>query len=155
LKIAKDGAKWAKPIMVFVTLFAPFGVYFHSVRNFTVEVSVHAIIWGTWPDFNFSVSTIIFDYFIVFGIGLYYGIFNIWFGFEVIRYVKNRTRKRAAIIAGVLSIVYPLALAIMSLPWIRSSNTFVYIGPIPIQFVIGLLLMKYFSEPEIHEPWSD
>ena len=155
MNIAMEGAKWAKPIMVFVTLFAPFGVYFHSVRNFTVDVSVHAIIWGTRPDLNYMVSTILFDYFFTFVWGLFYGIFNIWFGFEVIRYVKNHTRKRAAIIAGILSIAYPLALAIISWGWIINSDTFVYIGPIPIQFVIGLLLMRFFGEPKLAEPWSD
>jgi hypothetical protein len=148
-------AKKAKSIMVFVTLFAPFGVYFHSVRNFTVEVSVHAILWGTRPDLNYSGSSILFDIFITFVWGLYYGIFNIWFGFEVIRYFNDYTRKRRAILAGVLSIAYPMIWAIISWGWISYSDTFVYIGPIPIQLVIGLLLMKYFGEPQLHEPWSD
>jgi hypothetical protein len=140
--------------MVIATLFAPYGVYFESLSDSIISVSIHAILWGTLPEYNVSGS-IIYDSYIIIGRGIFYGIFNIWFGFEVIRYFKDYTRKRAAIVAGVLSIVYPLAWAIISWPWIIFSGTFVYIGPIPIQLVIGLLLMKYFGEPKIHEPWSD
>ncbi len=149
-----DSAKWAKWIMVIATLITPFGVYFQSLNDSTISVSVNAILWGTLPEYNVSGS-IIYDSYIIIGRGLFYGIFNIWFGFEVIRYFKDHTRKREAIIAGVLSIVYPLALAITSWQWISYSDTFVYIGPIPIQLVIGLLLMKYFGEAQLHEPWSD
>ena len=152
----EDSIKWAKWIMVITTLLAPSGVYFFSLRNDSIiTVSIHAILWGIMPEQSSSSGSIIFGSYIIVGRGLFYGIFNIWFGFEVLRYFKDYNRKRTAILAGVLTIAYPLALAIISWPWIRFSETFVYMGPIPIQLVIGLLLMKYFGEPEIREPWSD
>ena len=152
--MAAVGTKWAKWTMVVVTLFAPFGVYFFSLSESTISVSIHAILWGIMPEVGASGSFFVDSYLIV-GRGLFYGIFNIWFGFEVIRYINDYSRKRAAIIAGVLSLVYPLVMAITSWGWIVHSESFVYIGPIPLQFVIGLLIMKYFGEPKLHEPWSE
>jgi len=147
--------KWAKWTMVFVTLFAPSGVYFFSLRNSNITVSIHAILWGIMPEQSSSSGSIILDSYIIVGRGLVVGIFNIWFGFEVIRYFNDYTRKRTAVLAGVLSIAYPLVLAIISWPWIRYSESFVYMGPIPIQLFIGLLLMKYFGEHKLREPWSE
>jgi len=71
-----EGAKWAKWIMVLTTLFAPFGVYFQSLSESIITVSVHAILWGTLPDYNASGS-IISDSYLIIGRGLFYGIFNI------------------------------------------------------------------------------
>lgn len=150
-----ESPKWAKPLMVFATLFVPFGVYFQGIHNYSMSVSIHAILWGTLPEFNVSEQAIIGNLLIILARSLFYGIFNIWFGIEVIRYFNNYTRKRAAIVAGALSIVYPIALVIVSWPLILFANSRVYVGPIPIQFVIGLLLMKYFGESKLHEPWSE
>jgi len=149
LKIAANGAKWAKWIMVITTLIAPCGVYFFSVRNSNITVSVHAILWSIMPEHS-GLSEIV-----IVVMRLSYGIFNIWFGIAVIRSFEDYTRKRTAIIAGVFSMAYPLVLAIISWPWIIQSESLVYMGPIPIQLIIGLLIMKYFGEPEIHEPWND
>ncbi len=155
MNITTVSTKWAKWVMVITTLLAPSGVYFFSLRNSNITVSIHAILWGIMPEQSSSSGSIIFDSYIIVGRGLFVGIFNIWFGFEVIRYFNNYTRKRTAILAGVLSIAYPLVLAVVSWPWISYVESFVYMGPIPIQLVIGLLLMKYFGESKLLEPWSD
>jgi hypothetical protein len=154
LNVTKVSTKWAKMIMIITTLFAPSGVYFFSLRNSNITVSIHALLWGIMPEQS-SSGSFIFGSYIIVGRGLFYGIFNIWFGLEVIRYFNDYTRKRTAIIAGVLTIAYPLVMAIIAWPWIQYADSFVYMGPIPVQLVIGLLLMKYFGEPKLHEPWSD
>ncbi|MBN2230660.1 MAG: hypothetical protein JW779_13810 [Candidatus Thorarchaeota archaeon] len=146
---------WAKWIMVITTLFAPFGVYAFSVRNSILTVSIHAMLWGIMPDSSGDTELILFGTYIIIGRGLFYGIFNIWFGIEVIRYFNDYSRRRMAIRLGILSLVYPFAMAIISLPWLLHSTTFEYLGPIPIQFVVGLLLMKYFGEQKPLGPWSD
>lgn len=147
--------RWAEWIMGVATLLAPFGTYFYSLRNSTITVSVQAILWGAMPEESGNTGSLILDLYIIVGRGLFYGIFNIWFGIEVIRYYKDYTRRGMVIVSGLLSLVYPLVLAIISWPWIRSATTFVYIGPIPIQLVVGILLMKHFGEARLREPWSD
>ncbi|TFH05474.1 MAG: hypothetical protein E4H14_12670 [Candidatus Thorarchaeota archaeon] len=144
-----DRSKWAKWVIIITTLLAPSGVYFFSLQNENITVSVHAILWSIMPEHS-GLSEIV-----IIVMRLSYGIFNIWFGIAVIRTFEDYTRKRTAIIAGVFSMAYPLVLAIISWPWIIQSESLVYMGPIPIQLIIGLLIMKYFGEPEIHEPWSD
>ena len=153
--MAKISITWAKWIMIITTLFAPFGVYFFSLRNSFLTVSLHAILWGIMPDQAGSSGSIFLDSFVIIGRGLFYGIFNIWFGLEVIRYFKDCNRKNIALFAGVLSLVYPLVFAVLALPWIGEAESLVYMGPIPIQFVIGILLMRYFGEPELLTPWAE
>jgi hypothetical protein len=41
----------------------------------------------------------------------------------------------------------------MALPFMLSWGIFVYIGPIPIQLAIGLLLMHFAGPKEITSPW--
>ena len=149
------GKRLAKLIMGITTLFAPFGVYAFSVRNSILTVSMHAVLWGIMPEQVGNTGSILFDMYIIIGRGLFYGIFNIWFGIEVIRYFDDYTRRRMAIRSGILSLLYPFAMVIISLPWLLHSTTFEYLGPIPIQFIVGLLLMKYFGEHKPSEPWSD
>jgi hypothetical protein len=116
---------------------------------------VHAIFWGIMPEESGSSESLILDSYVIVGRGFFFGIFNIWFGLEVIRYFKDYNRKRMVIIAGVLSLVYPSVLAVVSWPWIRYSESFVYMGSIPIQFIISILLMRCFGEPELASPWTD
>jgi hypothetical protein len=146
---------WAKWIMAITTLFAPFGVYFFSVRNSILTVSMHAVLWGIMPNPSGDTGLVQFGTYIIVGRGLFYGIFNIWFGIEVIRYFNDYTRRRMAIRSGILSLVYSFVMAITSLPWLLHSTTLEYLGPIPIQFIVGLLLMKYFGEQQPLESWRD
>jgi hypothetical protein len=145
-------AKW---IMVLTTLLAPFGVYPFSVRRDVLTVSMHALLWGIMPEEFGYHGSIVFYMYVIIGRGLFYGIINIWFGIEVIRYFNDYTRRRMAIRAGILSLIYPFAMVIISWDWLQYSTTFEYLGPIPIQFVVGFLLMKYFGEQEPIELWSD
>jgi len=148
-------AKWAKWIMAITTLIAPFGVYPFSVRNDVLVVSMHAMLWGIMPDVFANHDSILLDMYTIIGRGLFYGIFNIWFGIEVIRYFNDYTRRRMAIRLGILSLIYPFAMVIISWPWLQYSTTFEYLGPIPIQFAVGFLLMKFFGEKESLELWND
>jgi hypothetical protein len=124
-------------------------------KKLVASVSVHAIFWGIMPEESGSSESLILDSYVIVGRGFFFGIFNIWFGLEVIRYFKDYNRKRMVIIAGVLSLVYPSVLAVVSWPWIRYSESFVYMGSIPIQFIISILLMRCFGEPELASPWTD
>ena len=145
----------AKLIIGITTLFAPFGVYPFSVRNDVLIVSMHAMLWGIMPDVFANQNSIFLDIYTIIGRGLFYGIFNIWFGIEVIRYINDNTRRRLAICSGILSLIYPFAIVAISWPWLQYSTTIEYLGPIPLQFVIGLLLMRYFRKQEPLGPWSD
>ncbi len=145
-------AKW---IMGITTLLAPFGVYPFSVHNDVLTVSMHALLWGIMPEAFAYNGSILFYMYVIIGRGIFYGIFNIWFGIEVIRYISDYSRRRMAITSGISSLIYPFAMVIISWPWLQYSTTLEYLGPIPIQFVVGLLLMKYFGEQKPLEAWSD
>ena len=139
-------------IMGVATLLAPFGVYFFSGGD-PISVSIHAILWGIMPE-GTGIGGVSFLNYIVVGRGLFYGVFNIWFGIEVVRHFSDSTRRRAATIAGVLSLLYPVIWAIIALPWLIAGSL-VYLGPIPIQLIVGLIVMRYTGQPEIISAWDD
>jgi hypothetical protein len=150
----KLDATKVKLIVGLVTVFIPYAAIPFSVRNGQMTVSIHALVWGIMPE-GIYFSSWINLYYILLGRGLVYGIFNIWFGIEVIRYIQNKDSKNAVFLSGLLTILYPLLWIYYSYPWLQNAVSFVYAGPIPIQLVAGYLLMRYGREPEIAAPWDD
>lgn len=147
--------EWIAPtIIILTTLFAPFGVYFFSLSHSTIIVSVHSLLWGIMPGESRGIGYLLVESYLIVGRGLFYGIFNIWFGIEVIRHFKDYNRRRMVLISGAISMIYPIFLAILSWRWLIYSATFVYLGPIPIQLVVGLSLSKLYGERKPLELWK-
>ena len=140
--------------MISIALFAPFGVYFWSIHNDVITVSIHAIFWGIMPEGASGAGFTLLDPYVV-ARSVFYGIFNICFCMEVIKFNDDHTRRRAALISGALSLVYPFFWAILALPFFLQLATFVYMGPIPIQQAIGFALMKLSGAHEPESPWSE
>jgi hypothetical protein len=86
--------------------------------------------------------------------GVPLGFFNILFAFQVIRYTREEAGRMSTLIAGCLTLVFPFLSLAMTLPYMIMNSYFVYIGPIPIQLIIGLLLMKMARRPEPTTPWD-
>ncbi|MHA2153503.1 MAG: hypothetical protein ACXAAQ_16135 [Candidatus Thorarchaeota archaeon] len=144
----------ASIIIILTTLLAPFGVYFFSLNGSVITVSIHSLLWGIMPG-NSSFESLLRDSYLIIGRGLFYGIFNIWFGIAVIRYFKDNSRRTMVLMSALLSIIFPFFLAVLSLPWLSYSTTQVYLGPIPIQLITGLILMRIGRQSESIQPWSD
>ncbi len=140
--------------MGIVTVFVPFGVYPYAISNGSLTVSIHALLWGIMPE-DYTFSSPFSAIYILLGRGLFYGFLNLWFGIEVIRYSSNHGRRSAALFSGVLSLLYPVLMVILFLPWLNNANSLMYVGPIPIQFAIGLLLMRYSGEHEMSTVWDE
>jgi len=73
------------------------------------------------------------------------------FAYLVIRYLEGRSSKTSVYITGVLSIIIPLVLGILSMSALLDRGFMVYGGPIPIQLIIGLLLVEGRA-PQEKEP---
>ena len=149
----------AKIIMIVTTLVAPSGIYFWSVHSINehvryIEVSIHAIIWGIMPEGASGAGFTILDPYVTVR-GIFYGIFNIWFCIEVIRFSKDYTRRKAVFVSGAFSLLQPTIWTIIALSFFFQYVTFTYVGPIPIQQVVGFVLMKFSGAPEPTTPWSE
>jgi hypothetical protein len=149
----------AKIIMIVITLIVPSGIYFWSVHGLHedvryIEVSIHAIIWGIMPEGASGAGISFLDPYVT-ARGIFYGIFNIWFCIEVIRFSNDYTRRKAVFVSGLLSILYPFFWTILALPFFLQYAAFTYVGPIPIQQAIGFALMKLSGVSEPKSPWSE
>ena len=135
----KLGSIWVKVIMGIVTLAVPFGVYPYAIGNGVLTVTVNALIWVRYPDGSFYIPI----YYLL-QRGLLYGIFNLWFGLEVILNASNR--RIAVLLSGALSLLFPFLVVASFITWIGDADVQTYLGPIPIQLAIGLLLMRFSGE---------
>jgi hypothetical protein len=148
-----------KIIMIVTTLVAPSGIYFWSVQGIHedvryIKVSIHAIIWGIMPEGASGAGITFLDPYVT-ARGIFYGIFNIWFCIEVIRFSKDYTRRNAVFVSGAFSLLQPTIWAIYALSFFFQYAAFTYVGPIPIQQVVGFVLMKLSGAPEPKSPWSE
>ena len=139
----KLGSNWVKVIMIIVTLIVPFGVYPYSIGNGVLRVSIHALVWVILPDGGFYIPIYILLE------RWFYGIFNIWFCVEVILSASNRDHRIPALFSGALSLVFPFLIGASFIPWMSDAHTLTYVGPIPFQFAIGLLMMRFGCERKL------
>ena len=83
-----------------------------------------------------------------------YGFFNILFAVLVIRHIQNKTSMKKTIIAGLLTLAIPLYQTFLFLPYLLTIGPY-YIGPIPIQLIVGILIARKYSPKPVDAPWSD
>ena len=140
-----------------VTLVAPYGTFLHGVSNlgegYEVNISILALFWAVmlpevWGytglqvlNLNIMPQTIAL------------GSLTIVYAIAVINYCKNPKSRRLVLFTAVLSVLLTTLQAMFTYDMILRSGLQFYIGPIPIQLIIGLCLV-YFCTPRIEEtPW--
>ena len=150
--------KWAELIMVLATLVPPFMTIFYGLDGRGIYVAVTALFWAIFPPVApanglapASGFQILDGNWLQGSLPL--GFFNIVFAFQVIRYIRGRSGKWKTLAAGATTLVVPIISFIFYLRYMIMNDYFVYIGPIPIQLVIGLLLMRSLGPKEPTKPW--
>ena len=83
-----------------------------------------------------------------------FGFFNIVFTILVIRYMQGKTSLMKTLITGVLTLVIPLYQTFSFEPYLLSIGHPSYIGPLPIQLIIGLTLARKYRPQSIDKPWQ-
>ncbi|MGY5858907.1 MAG: hypothetical protein RTU63_06025 [Candidatus Thorarchaeota archaeon] len=144
--------KYAELIMVLATLVPPFMTIFYGLDGRGIYVAVTALFWAIFPPVAPASGFQILDGHWIQG-SLPLGFFNIVFAFQVIRYIRGKSGKRKTLAVGVMTLVVPLIAFFFYLRYMIINGFFVYIGPIPIQLVIGLILMRSLAPEEPTTPW--
>jgi hypothetical protein len=126
--------------MIIVTLIVPFGIFPYAIGNGELEVTINALLWVRYPDGSFYIPY----YYLLERWS--YGICTLWFGVEVVLYTSNRDHRIIALFSGALSLVFPFLIGASFIPWMSDADVLTYVGPIPIQLVIGLLMMRFGGE---------
>ena len=142
--------------MVFATVVPPYISYLSGSTYYSghssVDVTIVALFWRV-DLFELSQASFqVFTFLSVFA-GVSFGFFNIIFAFQVIRYIRGDTTRKKTLVAGVLTLISPIIMLLAAWPIMFEYGIFPYIGPIPIQLAIGLLLMRFAGPKEVTTPW--
>ncbi len=164
-------------VMLFATLFVPTanlqGPGYMQANEYVMTVRVTALIWAMDISYwiinsqvgisiaGFSIFGILDPFWML--ITVIYSAFNIVFAIQVVRFCRNQTSKRLALLAGVLTIVFPLIfdpygayLGIQDMiDFTMRSGLLLYVGPLPIQLIIGLVIMRYAGPWKLTKPWQE
>ena len=146
--------KYVILIMVLVTLIPPYTTLLSGFggHDHHVSISIHALLWAIFPpEFSFGGLQVLNLNALSFGIPL--GFLNIVFAFQVVRYFRGETSRRRTLLAGISTLIIPFASLMMALPFMLSSGVYVYIGPIPVQLITGLILVYSVGPKEPTSPW--
>ena len=149
-------SKYALMIIFLVTVIPPYASFISSTSiddgHATMDIVIRGLLWAFYPSGSSLGGLHVLDMWSL-APGLLLGVFNIIFSFQVIRYIRGESGKRKTVAVGVLTLVPPIMFLISVIPFMLTWSIFVYIGPIPIQLAIGLLLMHFAGPKEITSPW--
>jgi len=152
--------KHASVVIALATVVPPYTTFLYGFGGhsggeghiYYVSVAVYALFWAIYPqDSSMRGLQVLNEYALPTTLPL--GFFNIVFAFQVIRFTRGKASRRNTLLVGALTLVLPITSMIAALPAMVSSGFFVYIGPIPIQLITGLLLMHLAGPKEPVSPW--
>lgn len=143
--------------MVLISLIVPIGVIpfnawvIFSGPGMVSDFMIYSLIWSYSPGFYLPFSFI--PLFMLFNIWMVLPLtlFNIAYIYQIIRYYRGYCTRYSAIWVGLLSITVPTVFVLAITGFIGRS--FVFLGPIPLQFIAGLIFLRKFPGPEMTSPW--
>jgi len=142
-------------MMFFTTLLAPLGYIPEFIGNmfyFHIYPKVYSTTWqvlfSTFYRERILITWVFFqDFLLMIALLTPPWIYAYW----IVRYYQGKSSKYWAATIGLVSILIPL---FASLYWTVLSGQLDIIYPIPLQFVIGLIILWRIEGPEIISPWS-
>ncbi|TFG31829.1 hypothetical protein EU528_05045, partial [Candidatus Thorarchaeota archaeon] len=146
--------------MILISLIVPLGVL--PMNAFIVlggyfgmnsDLLIYSLLWAYSPGFPLTIAIV--PFFIIFNIWftLPLTMFNIAYIWKIIRYYRGDCTRYSAIWVGMLSLTVPTVFALLTTGWLSPEGGLLIIGPIPIQFIVGLFFMYKIPGPEMTSPW--
>ena len=146
--------------MILISLIVPIGVLpanafdvLFSGMGMGPSYMIYSLLWAYAPEFPLSLAM----YPLFMALNLWFTIpltiFNIAYIWKIVRYYRGNCTRYSAIWVGMLSVTVPTIFALATTGWVSSTAGLVIIGPIPLQFVAGLIFMFKFPGPEMTSPW--
>jgi hypothetical protein len=142
-------------ILAVFTLTVPFGVFWQGATMGVVETAFYASIWVLRLHNGSFYAFHIFDLEYTFT-AVSIGVFSILFALQIIRCFKRDGSRRVAYVLGLLTMLFPVGFGIpMMLYVLDNFGILLYMGPIPIQLALGLLILQKTEPKIITSPWMD
>ncbi|MHA1663078.1 MAG: hypothetical protein ACTSVR_07465 [Candidatus Thorarchaeota archaeon] len=154
--IIKYSTELVSVVMIIVTLLCPvtvsaIGGGYYTEVGYWVDLAVIAVLWTYFP-FSGNRNPMGFG---VEGYGLFplnptvlFNTFPIWFlniifAAQVIRYYTADIPRRNVMLVGYLSLIPPTIAGLFGLVPVLQWTIFAYVGPIPIQFIVGYVFVRF------------
>jgi hypothetical protein len=127
-----------------------------------IDIVIVALIWTYFPHSGNS-NPLLFG---IEGYGLYFlnpSVFintltftflSVVFAAQVVQFRMGKAQKKQTILLGILSILPAIVWGLLGYGIVFMSGILMYFGPIPIQFLVGLLFMKYSEKWQINRPFE-
>jgi hypothetical protein len=144
--------------MIFISLMVPIGIipgYAFVFFGGHIELVVYGLIWVWSPSLYAGEMYFILLHFIyTFWMTLPLTLFNYLYIAQIIRYYRGKCERYSAVWVGLLSITLPTLFALTTTGSYVPGSAFIFIGPIPLQFLAGLYFMRRYPGPEMTSPWE-
>ncbi|MHA1479963.1 MAG: SBBP repeat-containing protein [Candidatus Thorarchaeota archaeon] len=148
-------------IILIVTLFSPnamipWRVYqdYFTFERF-VEGALFAPLWVILPEGSNMVGFYFLDP-VYLSWCLAVGALNFLFMVQVFRFWLKKVSWRKLVASGILTLIPSIVYAIMFISYTYGSATYAtYMGPIPIQLAVGLIICWLIKTDEVETPWIE
>ena len=157
-------------IMTIVTLLIPYNALFQGGHRtgdeWVVDVTIMAVLWVQFPSYWDSNTGAfgsrggglrLLDPIIIINT-LPFWIVNLLFAIQAIRFRKGDASNTSTIACGILTLALPLLSVLTGWSYVIEYTSFtgnlVYIGPIPVQLITGLLLVRFSKHWRVITPWE-
>ncbi|MFW9806592.1 MAG: hypothetical protein ACFFFK_07685 [Candidatus Thorarchaeota archaeon] len=132
--------------LIIATLMIPSGMIPSGTSPYGTDWYIYSLLWiySSGGLFGGGFRAFNMDLFLTLPLCILNVVFAIW----IIRYYQAKTTKYTAMTIGLLSVLLPTILVLYF------SGLVVIVYPLPIQFIIGLLILWRIEGPEVISPWS-
>lgn len=140
-------------LMALVTLIVPLG--YIPPNSYPIPYIGFDHIWGAYG----LIWALGSNYFLITGFlgsipalleqTMTLGLFNMLLVLQIVRYYQGITSQRRVLVVGIASIAYPVLLSLITTLTFRPLTLMQIVWPIPIQFIIALILLYRIPGPEL------
>ena len=145
--------------MILISLIVPIGVIpmnaflIFSGWGMGPDFMIYSLLWSYSPNLHISFTFIPVFMLLNIWMVLPLTLFNIAYIYQIVRYYRGHCTRYSAIWVGMLSLTIPTVFSLVTGGFLQPGGVFSFVGPIPIQFIVGLLFMYKFPGPEMTSPW--
>ena len=143
--------------MGIITLLVPFGIIPTNFNISTWGITfTNPILYGLFWVYVLSVpgnGFELFDFYFTW-LTIPLSILNLLYLWQMVRYYQGKSTRFRAVLLGVLSITLPTILSLTTTGIINPFIIFIFIGPLPIQFLVGLIIMYRVPGPDLPSAFS-
>jgi hypothetical protein len=138
--------------MILISLIVPIGIIPFNAWVFFgySDLMIYSLFWFYSPGLYLPFIMIPLFMLLNLWLTIPLTIFNIAYIRQIVQYYRGKCTRYSAIWVGILSLTFP---TLLSLTLTAPSLGITFIGPIPIQFIVGLIFMFKYPGPEMTSPW--